>query len=510
MIIKKVEIEKFRALKNVEFELGNNLTAIAGKNGTLKTTILGIIGQPFSLENEENPMHGEKTIDGYNFRSQFSEKFKLSKETDKAGEHKWRLYIDKKIYPIDDGILEMKSIPRDKKENSIRFWNAKGKGKDTGYIQCPVVYLSLKRLYPLGESKKLDIESYNLNAEEEKILIELYKTIFSEVTNNQDYFINGIKSTAKSSAAISSSNIDPITISSGQDNIGKILITLLSFRRLKEKYKEQYMGGILLIDELEATLHSSALRHVISILMKFSSKYNIQIIFTTHSEEIVINQLLSAQYSSNCKVLYLKKVDDKIEMHDKNLNINLIKSDLGNIPLPKNEYKKPRIYTEDDVGKEIAKRLIPRNIISKYDFVTLSIGHGNYYNLLRAKCKEFLNSMIILDGDQYDNKNMKKYKNVIMLPGKVLPEKFLYEYLKSLPAADKFWNNNVGEYDKEKCFDNYSNAKEKDEYKNWYHTQKVNYKLSIAKIIKRWKEDYQDEYNDFLNKFEKCEQFIKD
>jgi len=68
MIIKKVEIEKFRALKGIEFELGNNLTAIAGKNGTLKTTILGIIGQPFSLEDKENPMHGEKTIDGYNFR----------------------------------------------------------------------------------------------------------------------------------------------------------------------------------------------------------------------------------------------------------------------------------------------------------------------------------------------------------------------------------------------------------------------------------------------------------
>lgn len=506
MIIKKVEIEKFRALKGIEFELGNNLTAIAGKNGTLKTTILGIIGQPFSLEDKENPMHGEKTIDGYNFRSQFSEKFKLSKETDKVGEHKWKLYLNKDVYSVDDGVLEMKSIPRD--ENSIRFWNAKGKGKDTGYIQCPVVYLSLKRLYPIGESKKLDIESYNLTEEEKETLIELYKTIFSEVTNDGDYLVNGIKSTAKSSAAISSSNIDPITISAGQDNIGKLLITLLSFKRLKNKYEEQYKGGILLIDELEATLHSSALRHVIAILMKYSNKYNIQIIFTTHSEEIVIKQLLSAQYSSNCKVLYLKKVDDKIEMHDKNLNINLIKSDLGNIPLPKNEYKKPRIYTEDDVGKEIAKRLIPNNIMSKYDFVSLSIGHGNYYNLLKAKCKEFLNSIIVLDGDQYNNQNMKKYKNVIVLPGKVLPEKFLYEYLKSLSAADKFWNNNVGGYDKEKCFDNFSNAKEKDEYKKWYYAQKVNYKLSIAKVIKRWKEDYQEEYNKFLEDFEKSEEYI--
>lgn len=506
MVIKKVEIEKFRALKDIKFELGSNLTAIAGKNGTLKTTILGIIGQPFSLEDETNPMHGEKTIDGYNFRSQFSEKFKLSKEKDIAGEHKWKLYIDEEIYPIDSGLLEIKSIPRD--SENIRFWNAKGKGKNTGYVQCPVVYLSLKRLYPLGESKKLDIESYDFTEEERKLLVESYKTIFSEVTDNTEYLVNGIKSTSKSSAAISSSNIDPITISSGQDNIGKLLITLLSFKRLNDKYPDDYKGGILLIDELEAALHSSALKHVLAILMKFSGKYNIQIIFTTHSEDIVIKQLLSAQYNSKCKVLYLKKVDDEIKMFEDNLNVNLIKSDLGNIPLPKNEYKKPRIYTEDDVGKEIAKNLIPNHIKSKYDFVTLSIGHGNYYNLLNAKCKEFLNSMIILDGDQYNNKNMKKYKNVIVLPGKVLPEKFMYDFLKDLPAQDKFWNNSIGGYDQEKCFDNYSNASSKDEYKNWYNTQKEDYKLSVSKIIKRWKVYNEDEYNKFIDEFIKSEEYI--
>ena len=68
----------------------------------------------------------------------------------------------------------------------------------------------------------------------------------------------------------------------------KLLITLLSFKKLKNKYKEQYKGGILLIDELEATLHSSALRHVIAILMKYSNKYNIQIIFTTSKKIITI------------------------------------------------------------------------------------------------------------------------------------------------------------------------------------------------------------------------------
>ena len=42
MLIKKINIEKFRGFNNIEFELGENITVIAGQNGTQKTTILGL------------------------------------------------------------------------------------------------------------------------------------------------------------------------------------------------------------------------------------------------------------------------------------------------------------------------------------------------------------------------------------------------------------------------------------------------------------------------------------
>ncbi len=50
MIIKSVHIEKFRGFEDVEFELGKKVTAIAGQNGTQKSTLLGIIAQPFSVK----------------------------------------------------------------------------------------------------------------------------------------------------------------------------------------------------------------------------------------------------------------------------------------------------------------------------------------------------------------------------------------------------------------------------------------------------------------------------
>ena len=117
MIIKHLHIEKFRAIKDLNFDLGSKITVIVGHNGTMKTTILGILSQTFTLS-KDNPMVGEKTIDGYNFHSQFSEKFKLSSK-DLPGEHKWRLDLYDGIYK--NNFFEAHSILRDRKNNEIRF-----------------------------------------------------------------------------------------------------------------------------------------------------------------------------------------------------------------------------------------------------------------------------------------------------------------------------------------------------------------------------------------------------
>ena len=47
MIIKTIEIGKFRSFESVSFDLGRRITAISGRNATQKTTVLGMIGQPF-------------------------------------------------------------------------------------------------------------------------------------------------------------------------------------------------------------------------------------------------------------------------------------------------------------------------------------------------------------------------------------------------------------------------------------------------------------------------------
>ena len=128
MIVEKLYVEKFRKLEDLEIPLGNKVTVIAGQNGTLKTTLLGMIAQPFSLKNKSHPLYKERTIDGQKLESKFKEKFKISIKFDKPKEHKWKLYIpSNEIY--DKDYIELESISRKEKgkREDIRFWSTEGR-----------------------------------------------------------------------------------------------------------------------------------------------------------------------------------------------------------------------------------------------------------------------------------------------------------------------------------------------------------------------------------------------
>lgn len=64
VILSSIEVERFRMMSNQSFQLGEDITAIIGQNGTMKSTLLGIIGEPFRFR-EPKDAKGEayKTID---------------------------------------------------------------------------------------------------------------------------------------------------------------------------------------------------------------------------------------------------------------------------------------------------------------------------------------------------------------------------------------------------------------------------------------------------------------
>src|SRR5690606_14030166 len=69
------EIENFRTLQNQMFSLGQNITVFSGRNGSMKTSILGLIAHIFTSDS--------KDVFGKELKTSLSEVFKFSDKYDK-------------------------------------------------------------------------------------------------------------------------------------------------------------------------------------------------------------------------------------------------------------------------------------------------------------------------------------------------------------------------------------------------------------------------------------------
>nr|WP_279293676.1 AAA family ATPase [Enterococcus cecorum] len=108
------------------------------------------------------------------------------------------------------------------------------------------------------------------------------------------------------------SEYDFQSISVGEDNVGQIVRALLSFKKLKEEYKN-YAGGILLIDEVDAGLFPAAQIELFKVLTDYCKKYDIQVIMTSHSPTM-IEEVFNQSDIKNYKINYLTNTFGKIQV----------------------------------------------------------------------------------------------------------------------------------------------------------------------------------------------------
>lgn len=307
MKITRIDIKKFRGIKEQTAEIGKLVTFIVGRNGTQKSTLLGMLSQTFTLKSS-NPMSQEKPLSGGDYRSSFREKFRLSDKFDKPGEHEWTLFFD------DNSKFEIESILRSDTK-TVRFWQKGKRGRGDGYKEWPVIFLSLQRLVPLAEtdSQKDDL---SFSKEEESFFIDNHNRIMSVVKNDTP-MVSHVAGKQKNSLALDTEEYDWQQNSSGQDNLGKIIAAILSFKRLKENYGKDYSGGLLVIDEIDATMHPVAQEKLFDFLLKQASKLNLQVILTTHSLSLLkhvcgrISHFKDKQ-ANDVKIVLMEKKDKQI------------------------------------------------------------------------------------------------------------------------------------------------------------------------------------------------------
>lgn len=514
LMYKTLSIEKFRAIKNQHFDLANYVTILAGWNATGKSTILGLLGNSSELKKEDG-----QTYSGKLFRAEFSELFKGSEEFDVSGSCKSELLW------IDDNGNE------DSKKFSItwqkgRFRIIPRSHDSSAKFKLPVIFLGLSRLYPIGELDDEDISSEYLTfkTESDKTwFFNNYNTIMLKQERINSVTSINVSSTRKNKSGINTDYYDWHTNSAGQDNLSQILLAILSFKNLKNNHPDTFKGGLLLIDELEATLHPNAQEHLFDLILKEARNLNIQVVFTTHSLTLIkkacdnVERCSKRKASKNNVSLYYFSFENDEVTIEKNCCYEDICNDLLVTKLPlKTKTEKIVVYMEDNEARWFLQQIIKGSGITTHiNLRKVKIGCQSLIDLMNCE-PSFKDYLVIFDGDldSHSQARIKNNKdNYLLLPSKnkMSPEEIIWNFLNPNNDLSGFGNNlfyyenakKINKRIKKEYFRNTppasisGNKVKRDVYKDWFiKTKDV---LTKTKVLDFWVKENQTLIDEFIS-----------
>ncbi len=218
-------------------------------------------------------------------------------------------------------------------------------------------------------------------------------------------------------------------------------------------------GTLLVMDEMELGLHSEAQRKLIRKLKDSCLETHTQIICTTHSKEIFDSLPHDARY-------YLESVNGKSKV------TNGISSDFAMAQMGAKECKEIDVLLEDGVAKTLLLSILPTHLRSRLSFTVI----GSASALSRQLAAAYIRGaekppLAVFDGDQqaleadnFDYAKKMSEKNddefnrwfsehVVYLPGDTWPESWIIQKnqeaaisLSQLVDADEDWLVKVLEY----------------------------------------------------------------
>jgi len=530
-LLKKLTIEQFRALNGLEIEFGDYITIVCGKNGTSKSSILGIAAQIFSFETDyiKNEALSFRQIMGGLFKSQYSEHFRISEKFDPVGSMKVRIELHDG-YSDQDATAKLELMKRGKLPRPVVRNNstAGDGGNSSRNFTHPVIFLSLKRLYPIAARGDYKVKAMPyLNSHKQDFI-----GLTNELLNRQASMATGTVGTISSAVAFGD-NYDQESVSAGEDNAGQIILALMSFRKLKEEYPD-YKGGLLLIDEADAGLFPTAQVNLLKILGRECRGLNLQVVMTSHSPTLIDYAYQQSQgHRGRYKTIYLSDTFGGVQV-TQDWSWGQISADINTrtVAAGKDE-KLPKInvYFEDKEAADFFAALMTRQSIKNFIVrQVVSLGCSNYLNLIDRGILEFSErSIVCLDSDAAKEVNKKTRKTVVLLPGSLPPDQLIFEHLFNLPPGHDFWKNKMGytrpvftnsaaevisklkiENDRvsvRTCVAAYDGGKKAREiFKDFYKDENFQ-KLVTASVTKpynpwmHWVESHPEEVNAFLENF---------
>lgn len=452
-MIEKIYVHKYRKLENIELKFNKDINLLSGANGTCKTSILHLVSNSFQAVTKTDPKVIEKKCLDIikSINACLNPKIETLTRGDKtyndpAPEHKGNLYD---VTYIGGKQLNFRRH-NSKISNRYAVKPMYPKGSKESLPACPVIYLSLNRLVPFGEYQNdndiLSVAKKLPNEYQERIAA-YYKTFTGvDITYGSAQKVGDLKTRAD--FVTDKKGIDSNTISAGEDNLFIILTALVSLQFYYASINSSSdIESILLVDELDATLHPAYQLRLLELFRRCADDYKIQFIFTSHSMTLIENAL-----ENKNNVLYFQDSIENVTMME-DVDIYKIKMSLNQV-LKRDLYfqKMIPVFTEDEEARcflqcmfECWGDLKPEDNFNKvrnlFYLANIKISCEALRNIFNDSqiLRATMRSICILDGDQQPSLT----NHIITLPGGTNPEEIAFDIAESLftNRTPEFWQH---------------------------------------------------------------------
>lgn len=418
-----LQLGEIRGINNIDISFEYPITAIAGRNGAGKSTILALACCAY-----HNAKSGfklpKRTVAYYTFSDFF---IQHSEEVPPQGidirygiaHNKWR---KSEYFPEGIGIGYQR---RSKKHGGK--WNDYAKR-----VNKNVVFLGIERIVPHSEKSQSKSYSNYFRESEPKGWETKVKDIVGAILGkNYDSFRYLTASKYRLPiVAVGGTIYSGFNMGAGENALFEIFSTIYSCGD----------GALLVIDEIELGLHAEAQRKFIEKLKEVCLEMHTQVICTTHSKEIF-------DCFPNDARFFVESVNGKTKL------TNSISSEFAFSKLSATPSNEVTIYTEDDVAKSLILFSLPAALRSRVNIKVI----GSATSLARQIAALYVRgednpTLAIFDGDQRakatDNLNHAKkmaekagtdfdewfQSHIDYLPGDTWPEAWII--LKSSESID--------------------------------------------------------------------------
>lgn len=433
--LKSISITKLKGLKKVAIDFGDDehrITGIFGLNGCGKTTILHTI-MCLYRQTYRGMIAKEYVAD-----TQMSRYFKH------VGDQYWRdsEYKVKFMYEHQNADGSKQYIEEEDPKTYKKYYSEGRNGRRAHSEWSPrnrskqersVFFMPIHSCMPDLEEITLKSPSVNTYAELPIQKSDAIRAAFSQIMGRSYTCVNHVDTGHLKHYGY---NVDAdgnayhsLSMGAGEQRLLRILEVLYNAPQ----------KSLIVIDEIDLTLHTAALRELFVIMRRLAKTNKLQIVFTSHRQEIMDFDNVNVRFIINTPTQTFCLSNPTAQCYEQLTGVCK---------------KSLRVFVEDDTSKYIVEQVLMQHKLKRYTEIVIA---GAAKNLIAFACaieiqkpinsEDRSNTLFVIDGDEYEDteKKIKQIKNILTGNGEEMDQRrsnvltmlTQYQSIPSLMKADK-------------------------------------------------------------------------